>query len=358
VAVHTVNPGIFIGVDSGGTRTNVEIQIINPNGEAIKNNYEVGESLSGALPPDLIHSELRKILARLEVYINNHDVPAAPAYLWISAAGFTPWTRDKYLVAMHELLPTLIEGRIQCGGAANDGVSLLLGSRAHGIVIAGTGSTVFIRSSETKIHQAGGNEWVASDEGSGFWISIRGIREAYRDYEAGVDSVLLQRFRQTYDVHPEDQQGLIKKIRGLAVGHKDMKKEIARFAANVCAAAERGDKGAQNIVKAAAEGLADVTAEAIRRCFTHEEISDKCLRIVQCGGLLSNDFYRMSFEGQLKMRLISGDSKTATLDWCRVITGTEAAVRLAGDISSDPDKFLKLEPAFRPAIDTKMPGRC
>lgn len=324
--------------------------MVHPDGRVVEGNYEVGESLSGALPTELIPSALRKIVAPLERNINGNELPATLAYLWISAAGFTPWTRDKYLVAMHDLLPTLIGGRIQYGGAANDGVSLLLGSRAHGIIIAGTGSTVFVRSADGTIYQAGGNEWVASDEGSGFWISMRGIREAYRDYEAGVDSVLLQRFRQTYGVRSEDQRGLIEKVRELAVGHKDMKKEIARFAESVCAAAERGDKGAQNIVKAAAEGLADVTAETLRRHFTYNEISEQGLRIVQCGGLLSNNFYRLNFEGQLEMRLMSSGSRTASLDWQRVMTGKVAAVRLATDLASGHDELLNIDPAFRPAI--------
>lgn len=348
MASDSIVPGVYIGVDSGGTRTNVAIRMIRPDGQAVKGTYEVSESLSGALPVKLIPAALRKVLVPLELHVEDRQVSRLPAYVWISAAGFTPWTRDEYLVAMNDLIPTLLDGSIRCAGAANDGVSLLLGSRANGIVIAGTGSTVMVRSADGQLYQAGGHEWVACDDGSGFWIGIRAIREAYRNHEAGVDSVLLQRLRQLYGVRQEDDRGLIEKLRDLAVGDKDMKKEIARFATSVCAAAERGDKGAQNIVKTEAEGLADVTAESLRRRFASTELSHG-LTIVQCGSLLANDFYRSSFESQIEMRLRSGEARVR-LNWQRVITGTDAAVRLAGDLVSACDPLLGLDRAFRPVI--------
>jgi N-acetylglucosamine kinase-like BadF-type ATPase len=349
LAIHQIIPGIYIGVDSGGTRTNVAIKIVHPDGKATDDSYESRDSLSGALPIELIPGTLGKILAPLESRIGAYEFTEIPAYLWISAAGFTPWTRDNYLVAMNNLISTLLGGSIRCAGIANDGVSLLLGSRAHVIIIAGTGSTVLVRATNGQLHQAGGHEWVASDDGSGFWIGMRAIREAYRDHEAGVDSVLLQRFRELYGIRSDDGRRFIEKIRDLAIGDKDTKKEIARFAASVCAAAERGDKGAQNIVKSEAEGLADVAAELLRRRFTSAERSNG-LRIVQCGNLLANEFYSLSFEGQLERRLLSDSQHKARFDRQRVITGGDAAVRLAGDLVSSPDQLLELDLAFRPAI--------
>lgn len=349
MALHPIIPGVYIGVDSGGTRTNVAIKITYPDGKDVYDSYEVGDSLSGALPPELISKTLRKILAPLEPCIGAYELTDMPAYLWISAAGFTPWTRGEYLVAMNELISTLLSGSIRCAGAANDGVSLLLGSKAHVIVIAGTGSTALVQATNGQLYQSGGQEWVASDDGSGFWIGIKAIREAYRNYEAGIDSVLLQRFRQLYGIRSGDDRMFIERIRDLAIGHKDMKKEIARFAASVCAAAERGDKGAQNIVKAEAEGLADVTAELLRRRFASAEISTG-LRIVQCGSLLANEFYKMNFEGQLERRLLSDDQHKARFYRQRVITGGDAAVQLASDLISSSQQLLELNRTFRPAI--------
>ncbi len=341
---------VLIGVDSGGTRTNIEIRVLGIDGERSQTAaYEVGDSLSGALAPNLIPSVLRRIVAPLEMHLDDLGLGDCEIYGWISAAGYTPWTRDDFVVALEELLDNALDDRVRAVGIANDGVSLLLGSRADGIVIAGTGSNVLLKSRDGSVYQSGGHEWVACDYGSGFWIGLRAIRAAYRDYEAGTDSVLLQRLRQVYGLRPEDDRGLIAKLRDLAIGDPNMKREIARFTANVCGAAERGDPGAQNIVKVEAEDLADVMAGGLRRRFRIEELAEG-LRIVQCGNLLANDFYRSSFETQLEMRLLSGIEHRANIDWERVITGAQAAIHLAEDVSLDPSPLLHLEPAFRPAV--------
>ncbi|HYP22208.1 MAG TPA: BadF/BadG/BcrA/BcrD ATPase family protein [Actinomycetota bacterium] len=349
MAANPVARQVFVGVDSGGTRTNVTIEVSNGAGPSVGDCYEVEENLSGALKPELVPDTLRTILAPLEIVADEHGLDGLDVYVWISAAGFTPWTRTHYLGAMSDIAPGFLDGCIRSVGAANDGVSLLLGSRASGVVIAGTGSTVIVRSSDGKVHQAGGHEWVACDDGAGFWIGIRAIRQAYRDYESGTGSVLLQRFRQEYNVRARDDRAFIETLRELAIGHKDMKKEIARFAARVCQAAERGDKSAQNIVKGEAESLADVTAEALRRHFASAELS-RGLSIVQCGSLLANEFYRKSFESQLEMRLRTDDRHAAQLTFERVATGAAAATQLAQDLAGSTDEMLELDSAFRPAI--------
>jgi N-acetylglucosamine kinase-like BadF-type ATPase len=242
-----------------------------------------------------------------------------------------------------------LNGRIAAAGAANDAVSLLLGLDADGIIVAGTGSIVIIRSRDGGLYQVGGQEWVACDDGSGFWIGLRSIRQAYRDLEAGVDSVLLQRLRQLYGIRPDDDRRLIARLRDLSIADSNMKKEIARFAASVCAAAERGDAAAQNIVKAEAEELADVTAGALRRRYSLSELNAG-VGLVQCGSVLGNEFYRASFEAQLEMRLRSGVDQRAELRWRRVTTADEAAINLARSLRDSTEGMLALDLAYRPAV--------
>lgn len=350
MATDDLIPGIFVGVDSGGTRTNV--QILEWEGTVTPpqaSSYEVSETLSGALHESQIPSTLRSILAPLEIQIRESSLGPLPIHLWISAAGFAEWTRDRYVVALNELASDLLGDRMRSVGIANDAVSLLLGFRADGIIIAGTGSNVIVRGPNRELYQSGGHEWVACDYGSGFWIGLRAIRAAYRDLEDGNRSVLLQRLREVYGVRPGDDRALIHRLRDLGVGDENIKKEVARFAADVCHASERGDTAAQNIVKSEAEELADVTAGALRRTLPRERLEDG-IRMVQCGSLIGNPFYRASFEAQLEMRLLSGDEKTVKFDWHRVVTGSESAVRLAQDLLVDPEQYLSLDTAFRPAI--------
>jgi N-acetylglucosamine kinase-like BadF-type ATPase len=207
-----------------------------------------------------------------------------------------------------------------------------------------------VKSEDGHLHQAGGHEWVACDYGSGFWIGLKAIRAAYRDYEAGTDSVLLQRLRQVYGIRPDDNRGLIAKLRDLAVADPNMKKEIARFAASVCDAAERGDVPAQNIVKEEAEDLADVTAGLLRRQFTASELTQG-VGLVECGSLLGNTLYRTSFEAQIELRLRSGIEQRAAIAWQRVTTGGAACIRLARDLAEPGAiELLRSEVAFRPSI--------
>lgn len=341
--------GVYVGVDSGGTRTNVEIVVEDLRGDKRSSSYEVGESLSGALAPGLIPEVLDRVFAPLQLRLEDLAADGLPVYVWISAAGYTPWTRDDFTIALQDMGPRIVDRGAHSIGVANDAVSLLLGSRADGIIIAGTGSSVIVKTRDGSLHQAGGHEWVACDYGSGFWVGLRAIRQAYRDYESGVDSVLLQRFRQVYGIRPDDHRGLIAKIRDLAIADPNMKKEIARITASVCAAAERGDVSAQNIVKEESEELADVTAGILRRQFTMEDLTTG-LGLVECGSLLGNTLYRTSFEAQIELRLRSGVEQKVAISWQRVTTGGAACIRLAKDISESPTDLLRSDMAFRPAI--------
>ena len=162
----------------------------------------------------------------------------------------------------------------------------------------------------------------AMTDGSGFWVGLNAIRAAYRDFASGTDSVLLQRFRQVYGIRNDDGRAFIAKLRDLAIADSNMKKEIARFAASVCDAAVRGDPAAQDIVKKHSEELADVSASLVRRQFSRSDLAAG-ITIIEVGGLLSNELYRSSYEGQLKLRLRTGVDERAAITWQRAVTAND-----------------------------------
>ncbi|WP_107772040.1 BadF/BadG/BcrA/BcrD ATPase family protein [Nocardioides sediminis] len=333
---------VFMGVDSGGTRTNVRIRV----GEEIKS-FELAESLGGSLSPSEYAKTLRAILLPAESrLLDSHD--ASEIAIFISAAGFTQAFREDFLDAINEVAPTVLSGRIASISIANDAPTLLLGHQADAIVIAGTGSNVLVQARDGALFQVGGHEWVASDYGAGFWIGLRGIRRAYRDHESGMNTVLLQRLVQEYGLRAHDERRLIAKFRDLAIADANMKPEIARFAAEVCSAAERGDEAAQDIVKVEAEDLADVLAGSLRRRFSIDELADG-LTIVECGGLLSNDFYQQAFRSQVEMRLRTG-GRPATIAWRHVTTGLDAALNLAADVHELKRDMATIAAQFRPLV--------
>lgn len=337
---------VYVGVDSGGTRTNVKIASEDGNGIVPVDTYETADSLSGALPDGAVLDAMRAILAPLESRLEEDFHEPIAVYIWISAAGYTPWTRPIYVGAMRDLLSLILDGQIHKIGAANDGISLLLGSGSDAVVIAGTGSNTLVRTRDGAIYQAGGHEWVACDYGSGFWIGLLGIRQAYVDFEAGQKTVLLQRLCEQFSVAVDDAASLISHLRRFAVGDKDMKKDIARFAPAVCAAAERGDRTAQNLVKKEAESLADVTATALRRRLERNDF-ESGLQLLECGSVVANPFYRTSFEGQVKLRLSDLEPE---IQWTHVTTAEDQCLHLARQLVATGTEFERIDAAFRPAI--------
>lgn len=338
---------VFISIDTGGTRTNVAVAA--PGTDWVSRRFEVAASLSGVLARAEYVPTLHRIFAPIENYWQQHDVPDMPVYVFIGAAGFAAPTRLHLQEAIHEALPGYLSGNLHAVGACNDTASLLWGYDADGAVIAGTGSNVLVRDRGGELFQSGGNDWVAADNGAGFWVGLHAIRQVARDLESGENTVLLSRFCEVYGLLEGDEPEIIARFRALAVADHRLKADIARFAAATCAAAELGDLDAQNIVKSQAEELADAVARTIRRRFSRDEIAGG-LSLVQCGSLLSNDFYRAAFEAQVRMRLAGGMPGGDALHWERTKNGIEAVMHLAQMLPEWPETLLQASPAFRPVV--------
>lgn len=338
----------YVAIDSGGSRTNTELVIERDGEEDIHRRFEVADALSGYLPVGQYPATLRKILAPVEAHLQQRDEDdGLPVHIFVSAAGFASSTRDKFTRALVEVASEAFGGNVKAVGAANDSVTLLLGLDVNGVVIAGTGSAVLVRSPDGEIHQTSGHEWVASDFGSGVWIGLNAIRRAAHDFEEGGQTVLLNRFQELFGIEQGDDEGLLARFRSLGVADQRMKADIARFATSVCAAAELGDIDAQDIVKAEAEELADSTAGAIRRWLPRSQLTEG-IDLVQCGGVLANTFYRTAFESQVAIRLLGGSDNPSAIRWTRVNNILDASMVLAHRVAADPDSILSVAPPFKP----------
>lgn len=337
---------VFVGVDSGGTRSSVTVQF-EDSVDTIRH-YETTSVLAGTTPPSMYASAVRDICSRAESFVDEVD-PDSAVYLFFAAAGFAHSTRDDFADAFEEVIPQLFGGRVAIAGIVNDGTGLLLGLHADATVIAGTGSTVMVRPDERSVRVFGGHDWVGCDYGSGFWIGLSGIRQASKDFESGIESDLLERFREVYGVVRGKDARFIARLRELAMADAEMKGEIAKFAASVCQAASRGDLSSQDIVKRECEELADVAASALRRSFPPERLT-LGVHLVQCGGLFSNDLYRTTFEKQLMLRLLNRDGSESKITWRRVETGRDAVLSLSHQLAEPHDALLTIDRQFAPLI--------
>ncbi len=339
----------YVAIDSGGSRTNVTLTRERDGEEPVTVSREVYESLSGYLKPSEYASVLRRILAPIEAIWREEEADDESVFVFLSAAGFSAATRSGFLSALKEVIPGAFGGRVASAGAANDAVTLLLGHAAEAVVIAGTGSNVLVRSEDGIVYQSGGQEWVANDYGAGFWIGLEAIRAVARAFEAGRETTLLQRFCNEYHVEVDDSESIVARFRSLGVADNDMKADIAKFAAGVCAAAQKGDEEAQRIVKDQAEDLARSLVVALRRRLAHERIDDG-IEIVQCGSVFESAFYRSSFEVMVSISLYGTADTASLIQWRPVGDGRAAALTLARVVASQPESLQDVAPQYQPLI--------
>ena len=136
------------------------------------------------------------------------------------------------------------------------------GGAPGAVLAAGTGSIAVGVSAEGQIHVVDGvGQWLG-DEGSGAWIGLEGLRAGVRAQDGrGPDTLLRSAAEATYG-----NLGLLP-ITLQATGN--VPRAAARFAASVCALADR-DELAAAIVDRAAQALAVTAITAARRSGHHE----------------------------------------------------------------------------------------
>lgn len=287
----------LVGIDSGGTRTNVRIVQSEPQSET---RFEIPGIVDSSRGWDHLSGTLHDLFARLTA-----RTQGATVYCWISATGYAGSTCEWLDAQIEQHLD--FDGLV---GVANDGVTLALSRPPETVVvIAGTGSVVLVRSKDNRVAQFGGNGWVATDYGSAFWIGLRGIRAAFAAFEgrSSRDTFLRARVLEHYEgdpsqPRPSEDIALYRIVRSLARSLPDQKPRVASFARVVCDAAARGDSVSEDIVREAAGELAEATSRA---CFqlaarARDESVVSPARIVLCGSMaVRSDLYRQAFEERL-----------------------------------------------------------
>ncbi len=249
----------LVGVDSGGTHTN--IRIIGPD-ERSQNVPELDRSLGG----NRSDRELREVFAEVIAAVSSR-VRGSDAFIWINAAGYTVSTRAQFEKVVSDGAGGMV-GQI---GISNDAVAILLAHEPEMVaIVAGTGSVAMARRVGGQVVVRGGEEWVVTDYGAAFWLGLDGIRSAYQALEGGTDTALLGCLVEHYsplgrDAPNEDIAVSVREIaRKLAALGSGTKPTIASFARQVTRQAELGDEEAQRIVRKGTEELAAAAARVYR----------------------------------------------------------------------------------------------
>lgn len=316
----------LVGVDSGGTHTNV--RLVGPSGDL----YVIPE-LDRSLTGNRSDEELRKVIDAVLGAVAG-QVRGKSVCMWINAAGYADATRARFESLIKDAAPA-IKGRI---GIANDAVSLLLANEPELVaIIAGTGSVAMGRCPTGEVVSRGGNEWVVGDYGSAFWIGLNGIRAAYRALEGEPDTALLGCLVEHYrplgrDEPQRNRTALVQEIsRALAALGTSTKPKIASFSQQVTRQAELGDDEAQRIVTEGATELAGAAARVYRELAARAQARSVRPRFLLSGGVaFRSPFYRNTFETSLRRALQPSDD----LELDVKVNGLDEATVLASYLES------------------------
>jgi len=321
----------LVGVDSGGTHTNIRIH--RPDGTH-KMVPEIDRSLTSNRPDE----ELRSILDEIFTAVSVHTL-GERAFVWVSAAGYANSTREQLVKLLQASMPHT-GGRI---GICNDAVTLLLAHQEETIiVVAGTGSAAMAKSTTGNVVTRGGDEWVAADYGSAFWIGLSGIRAAYQAIEGGADTALKRCLTEHYrPLKSQDTRNtplVVREIvRRLAALGTDTKPVIASFAREVTRQAELGDDVAQTIVRQAVDELAAIAARVYRELAEQARPRAVTPHFLLSGSVASRSpFYAETFRASLNQFLFDvRQSSDHAVDLTVQLNGTLEAVELARRLAAD-----------------------
>ena len=243
---------LAVGVDRGGTRT--RIVLINSRGMELKRAVYPTSGIK--LLPDLI------IRTALEWGLEPH----VPMIIATRGAMTRKWKKP--------FLLKKLKGRVNLLDVISDAQAAYLAAHGAGngvLLIAGTGSVVFLKRRGGRFEKVGGHNPAGGDPGSGLWIGTRFLKNA--------------KIKKT---------GLNRRAR-------------AAYATAAVSGAKAGDIAALELVREAHKHLSNLLVGAIKKLDTTPKTrttikAPKPLRVALAGGLMQNFFFRRTFITRARKR--------------------------------------------------------
>ncbi len=250
-----LNDELFLGIDGGGTTTKAAITrqdgSVMAFGLGGPSNYDdVGiettrQSIANAV------SELWQLVGL--------DVQPFRAVFLGMAGVVAP--KDRQIILDIATGLNLAPGdRIQIDHDARAALAGGLSGRPGIILIAGTGSCCYGRTTSGESWRAGGWGHQISDEGSSYWLGIQAMRQAVMAYDGRTPGTLLQGEIMTY-LQLTDMNDIMHRIYSIGLSRS----ETAALAPLVIKTARLGDPVALRLLDQAADDLAECILAVARQ---------------------------------------------------------------------------------------------
>jgi N-acetylglucosamine kinase-like BadF-type ATPase len=284
---------LYLGVDGGGTKT--RFALIDADGAQLAE-AQLGTTYHPQIGLDGVHAVLAEGVAQTLAQVERTPHDITQAFFGLPAYG-----EDSRASAALQAIPAQLLGhdRYACD---NDMVCGWAGSLAcaDGInIIAGTGSMGYGRRGTAAARSGGWGE-AFSDEGSAYWIAIKGLNAFSRMSDGRLPRGPLHALLREY-FQLDDDLHICAHVYGEGVGTRG---DLARLSVQVSQAAQQGDAVAAAIFERAGHELAAI-AESLRAALRFKP--GETVPLSYSGGAFS--------AGALLMRPFETALKTASADF-------------------------------------------
>lgn len=278
----------YIGIDGGGTKSVCVIGTADGNVEKIA----FGKSTNIQVKP---FNEVQFVLLNLvqDVMTQSNTKPEQLHTVYLSLAGCGRDQDQKRIKdALRPHLPKSC--RLIVSHDAMGALAAGTWGKPGMILIAGTGSIVYVLNRKDELLRVGGWGYLLGDEGSGFDIGKQAITAMLRQFDGrGSHTTLSKAILDHYQL--KSPEAFIPFVYGLP----DFRERIAELSTLVFQRGRAGDVIARNIIMKARGYLLELV-ETASRLFEGDP-----LPIVLCGGLFQDQDFRKCFANRVRRSLPS-----------------------------------------------------
>jgi glucosamine kinase len=258
---------LVLGIDAGGTKT--ECALAGPSGV-------LGRAVAGSCKVLRVGREVAAHELAVAIHQALADAGCEMQDVTSCCVGLAGASHPDVFSWMRSTMASLVEAPCMIVG---DNLIALEAAFQGGpglIVISGTGSIAFGRNDQGVTARAGGWGPIISDEGSGNWIGRMAASRAMRAWDAGRNSVLLDKIMAAWRVRTREEM--------VAVVNAGPGPDFSALVPHVAEAAQRGDPAAMTILKDAGQELAALAGSVLWKLW--RDAPNITVRIA--GGVLQN----------------------------------------------------------------------